>query len=158
MPTNHDESADTFTAPDPSRARAHREYASLSRITERHATDDAQRHRQVHPTVLGAHEAVRLVSFLLSGAAHREEGEPEVDRADITAALTLLPRARAELDELEAALLLMARGRDLTWQEIAFGLGLGTPQAAKQRYERLAGRAARSSEEHESPAGHTIPR
>lgn len=46
------------------------------------------------------------------------------------------------MDELEAALLLMARGRDLTWQEIAFGLGLGTPQAAKQRYERLAGRTA----------------
>ncbi|WP_030913914.1 hypothetical protein [Streptosporangium amethystogenes] len=145
MSANHDESADVFTPPDPSRARAHREYASLSRITERHATDDAQRRRQVHSTVLGAHEAVRLVSFLLSGAAHREEGEPEVDRADITAALTLLPRARAELDELEAALLLMARGRDLTWQEIAFGLGLGTPQAAKQRYERLAGRTEGSA-------------
>ncbi|MGW0589476.1 DNA-binding protein [Streptosporangium sp. NPDC002607] len=145
MSANHDESAGAFTPPNPSQARAHREYASLSRITERHATDDAQRRRQVHPTVLGAHETVRLVSFLLSGAAEREEGEPEVDRADITAALTLLPRARAEMDELEAALLLMARGRDLTWQEIAFGLGLGTPQAAKQRYERLAGRTEGST-------------
>ncbi|GAA4189444.1 hypothetical protein GCM10022252_26340 [Streptosporangium oxazolinicum] len=140
MPANHDESSDPFTPPDPGLTRAHREYASLSRIAERHATDEAQRLRQVHPTALGAHEAVRLVTFLLSGGAHREEGEPEVDHADITAALTLLPRARAEMDELEASLLLMARGRDLTWQEIAFGLGLATPQAAKQRHERLAGR------------------
>ena len=34
----------------------------------------------------------------------------------------------------------------MTWQEIAFGLGLGTPQAARQRYERLASRAADDSE------------
>ncbi|MER6832187.1 DNA-binding protein [Streptosporangium sp. NPDC000563] len=142
MPAHHDGSSDPFTAPDPALTRTHREYASLSRIAERHATDESQRLRQVHPTVLGAHEAVRLVTFLLSGSAHPEEGEPEVDHADITAALTLLPRARAEMDELEAALLLMARGRGLTWQEIAFGLGLATPQAAKQRHERLAGRTA----------------
>ncbi|MFF3440015.1 DNA-binding protein [Streptosporangium sp. NPDC002721] len=145
MPANHDGSADSsdpFTPPDPGLTRAHREYASLSRIAERHAADEGQRLRQVHPTVLGAHEAVRLVTFLLSGSAHREEDEPEVDHADITAALTLLPRARADMDELEAALLLVARGRGLTWQEIAFGLGLATPQAAKQRHERLAGRTA----------------
>jgi hypothetical protein len=49
---------------------------------------------------------------------------------------------RAELDELEAGLLEMARGRGQTWPEIAFGLGLGTPQAARQRYERLASRTA----------------
>ncbi len=140
MPANHDGSPDPFTPSDPGLTRAHREYASLSRIAERHAADEGRRRRQVHPTVLGAHEAVRLVTFLLSGSAHREEGEPEVDHADITAALTLLPRARAEMDELEASLLLTARGRGLTWQEIAFGLGLATPQAAKQRYERLAGR------------------
>ncbi|SCK46773.1 hypothetical protein YW7DRAFT_04150 [Streptomyces sp. AmelKG-E11A] len=30
----------------------------------------------------------------------------------------------------------------MAWPEIAFGLGLGTPQAARQRYERLAGRTA----------------
>jgi hypothetical protein len=36
----------------------------------------------------------------------------------------------------------MARGHGLTWAQIAFGLGLGTPQAARQRYERLAGRIA----------------
>jgi hypothetical protein len=29
----------------------------------------------------------------------------------------------------------------MTWQDIAFGLGLNTPQAAKQRYERLETRS-----------------
>jgi hypothetical protein len=133
---------DPFAPPHPEQVRAHREYASLLRITERHAATDAQRQRQVHPSVLGPHEAVRIVSFLLSGAALPHDGEPEVDRADIVAALSLIPQARAQADDLEAGLIRMARGRGMTWQEIAFGLGLGTPQAARQRYERLVGRSA----------------
>ncbi|GGQ00780.1 DNA-binding protein [Streptosporangium pseudovulgare] len=136
------QSLDPFTPPDPGQARAHRVYAALSHIADRHAATEEQRSRQVHPSVLGPHEAVRLVSFLAAGSALPEEGEPEVDNTDITAALTLIPLARAEMDQLEAGLLQMARGRGLTWQEIAFGLGLGTSQAARQRYERLAGRIA----------------
>ncbi|MCG5212827.1 DNA-binding protein [Streptosporangium sp. KLBMP 9127] len=135
-------SSDPFTPPDPGQVRAHRVYASLQRIAERHAATEAQRSRQVHPDVLGPHEAIRLVTLLAGGTARYEEAEAKVDNADITAALTLLPLARAEMDELESGLLLMARGRGLTWQEIAFGLGLGTAQAARQRYERLAGRLA----------------
>ncbi|GII28551.1 DNA-binding protein [Planotetraspora mira] len=134
------ESIDPFTPPNPDQVRAHRVHAALARIAERHAATEDQRSRQVHPHVLGPHEAIRLVSLLASGTAQREEAEPEVDAADITAALTLVPLARGEMDQLETALLLMARGRGLTWQEIAFGLGLGTAQAARQRYERLAGR------------------
>ncbi|MFD7699337.1 DNA-binding protein [Streptomyces caelestis] len=131
---------DPFTPPSSDTARVRRVHASLFRIAERHAATDAQRRRQIHPGVIGPHEAVRLVAFLLSGAALPEDGEPEVDRADITAALSLVPRARAEMDELEVGLLQMARGRGMTWPEIAFGLGLRSPQAARQRYERLAGR------------------
>jgi hypothetical protein len=71
-----------------------------------------------------------------------EPGEAPVDDADLAAALTLVPRLRADVDALELGLLSMARGRGLTWQAIAFGLGLGTAQAARQRFERLAGRAA----------------
>ncbi|MET8979031.1 DNA-binding protein [Streptomyces sp. NPDC004539] len=138
--------SDPFTAPDPEQARARRVYPSLFRIAERHAATDAQRARQTNPAILAPHEAVRLVAFLLSGAALKEDGEEAVDRADITAALTLLPLVRAELDELEAGLLQMARGREMTWQEIAFGLGLGTPQAARQRYERLASRVGDEGE------------
>ncbi|MFC4120571.1 DNA-binding protein [Nonomuraea zeae] len=134
-----------FTPEDPARARAQRVHASLFRIAERHAATDRQRGRQAHASMIGPQEAVRLVTFLLSGAALREDGEPEVDHDDITAALSLIPLARAEMDELEAGLLQMARGRGMTWQSIAFGLGLGTPQAAKQRYERLIDRTAAES-------------
>lgn len=135
---------DQFTAPDPDEARARRVYASLTRIAERHAATAGQRNRQVNPHMPGPHEAVRLVAFLLSGAAARQDGEPEVDQADVVAALSLVPLVRAELDELEAGLLKMARGRGMTWQEIAFGLGLGTSQAARQRYERLSSRSSRN--------------
>lgn len=135
-----EEPYDPFTQPSSDAARVQRTHASLFRIAERHAATDEQRRRQVHPGVIGPHEAVRLVAFLLSGAALPQVGEPEVDRADITAALSLVPRARAEMDELEAGLLQMARGRGMTWPEIAFGLGLRSPQAARQRYERLADR------------------
>ncbi|MEU5087626.1 DNA-binding protein [Streptomyces sp. NPDC021356] len=147
MPSTPQQPADdAFTPPSAQEARTQRVYASLFRIAERHAATDQQRRRQVHPRMLGPHEAVRLVSFLLSGAALPEGGEPEVDRADITAALTLVPLARAEMDELEAGLLGMARGRGMTWPEIAFGLGLATPQAARQRYERLVSRTATDAE------------
>ncbi|MEV4616542.1 DNA-binding protein [Kitasatospora sp. NPDC049258] len=133
---------DPFAAPDAHQARAHRTAAALFRIAERHAATEQQRARQANPHLPAPQEAARLVSLLLSGTALPEAGEPEVDRTDIVAALTLLPQARAELDELEEALITMARGRGFTWQEIAFGLGLGTPQAARQRHERLAGRTA----------------
>ncbi|MGA5316422.1 DNA-binding protein [Streptomyces pseudogriseolus] len=146
MSSTPDQHTDPFTPPHPEQARAHRVHASLFRIAERHAATDTQRHRQVHPSLLGPHEAVRLVAFLLSGTVQLDDGEPEVDQADITAALSLVPRARGEMDELETGLLQMARGRGMTWQEIAFGLGLGTPQAARQRYERLAGRSAPDAE------------
>ncbi|MFG3440970.1 DNA-binding protein [Nonomuraea sp. NPDC047897] len=138
---------DPFVPPSPDELRAHRAYAALTRIAERHAATRDQRDRQIHPQVLGAHEAVRLVSFLAAGTARHEDDEPKVDQADITAALTLVPLARAEMEQVETSLLLMARGRGLTWQEIAFGLGLGTAQAARQRYERLAGRVEASQPE-----------
>ncbi|GIH97054.1 DNA-binding protein [Planobispora siamensis] len=140
MASTPQSSDDPFTVPDPGQSRVRREVEALFRIADRHAATAQQRHRQAHPDVLGPHEAVRLVSFLLSGAATVQEGEPQVDRADLVAALTLFPRVRAEFDGLEAGLLEMARGRGMTWQEIAFGLGLGSPQAARQRYERLTGR------------------
>ncbi|MFE6777050.1 DNA-binding protein [Streptomyces sp. NPDC057702] len=142
MTSPSEQPAASFAPPHPDQARAQRVYPSLFRIAERHAASDEQRQRQVHPSIIGAHEAIRLVSFLLSGAAQRDADEPEVDATDITAALTLVPLARGEMDELEVGLLQMARGRGMTWPEIAFGLGLGTPQAARQRYERLLARTA----------------
>ena len=83
-----------------------------------------------------------LTALAAGGAAWQEDGEAAVDAADLIAALTLVPSARAELDQLEASLLQIARGEGMTWQELAFGLGLGTAQAARQRYGRLALRTA----------------
>jgi hypothetical protein len=133
---------DTWTPPDAPRARAEREYAALTRIQQRHANDPARRDRGRHPAMIGPDEAVRLLVSLAAGAAVVEDGEDAVDAADLTAALTLMPRVRAEVDQLEASLLTIARARGMTWQELAFGLGLGSAQAARQRYERLALRAA----------------
>lgn len=55
----------------------------------------------------------------------------------LRAALELLPSARAELDGLESALLFVARAEGMTWQQIAERMGLRSPQAAQQRYQRL---------------------
>ncbi|MCK1794636.1 DNA-binding protein [Streptomyces sp. XM4193] len=151
------QSGDPFVAPHPEQARAERVYASLFRIAERHAATAEQRARQAHPSVLGPHEAVRLVSFLLSGAAKLDEDEPEVDRSDITAALSLVPLMRGEMDELEAGLLRMARGRGMTWPDVAFGLGLATPQAARQRCARLAERTHDAGSDGRSDAGVAAP-
>jgi hypothetical protein len=129
-----------FRAPDPAQSRAHRTHSALFRVAERHAGTAAGRARQVHPAMLGPHEAVRLVALLAGGAAAYETGEPEVDADDLTAALTLMPLVRAELDELEFSLLTMARGRGMSWSQVAFGLGLGSAQAAQQRYDRLTRR------------------
>ncbi|SCF32610.1 DNA-binding protein [Micromonospora mirobrigensis] len=133
---------DAFTTPDPSRARAERTYAALYRITERHAGTETRRRRQANPYVADPWEAVTLVTALAAGGAALESDEEPVDGDDIVAALTLVPHLRAEVDALEAGLLTMARARGLTWQAIAFGLGLGSAQAAKQRYERLVARTA----------------
>ncbi|MGK5443877.1 DNA-binding protein [Micromonospora sp. URMC 105] len=131
-----------FTVPDASRARAQRTYAALERLTVRHAGTETRRRRHTNPYLADPYEAVALVTALAAGGAEREPGEEPVDEADLTAALTLLPHLRAELDTLEAGLLTLARGRGMTWQAIAFGLGLGSAQAAKQRFERVSARTA----------------
>jgi hypothetical protein len=59
---------------------------------------------------------------------------------DLVAALTLLPAARAEVDQLEAALLLTARAHGLSWSRVSRAMGLGSAQAAQQRFDRVTGR------------------
>jgi hypothetical protein len=129
---------DPWTPPDASGARAEREYTALFRIQERHADTPARRDRGRHPAMIGPGEAVRLLVGLAAGSLVAEDGEEAVDAAD----LTLMPLVRAEIDQLEASLLMIARGQGMTWQELAFGLGLGSAQAARQRYERLNLRTA----------------
>jgi hypothetical protein len=133
---------DSWIPPDAPRARAEREHAALFRIHQRHADSPGRRARPGLTPMLGPAEAVRLLVGLAAGSAVVEDGEGAVDAADVTAALTLVSSARGEMDQLEASLLLIARAQGMTWQELAFGLGLGSAQAARQRYERLALRTA----------------
>ncbi|MBN3510404.1 DNA-binding protein [Mycolicibacterium septicum] len=126
--------------PNPSRERAHRQYAGLFRIAERHADTAERRARSSNAHMVEPHEAVRIVAALAGGTFSPEPGEPDIDEDDLMAALTLMPKVRLDLDELEALLLLAAHRRGFTWQRIAFGLGLGSAQAARQRYERLVRR------------------
>lgn len=129
-----------FSRPDPERARRARAPEALFRITERHASGAARALWQERRLPMSAHEAIRRVSDLAAGSVVPEEGAPDVDEADLAAALTLVPLARAEFDQMEVGLLTMAKGRGMTWQELAYGLGLGTAQAARQRHERLRSR------------------
>ncbi|TCI96411.1 DNA-binding protein [Aeromicrobium sp. IC_218] len=130
----------SLTPSSPSQLRAERTYLALSRIAERHGASSQARARQSNPRMVSPVEAVRLVALLTSGGASYLDEECEVDAEDLTAALTLVPLVRAELDELELGLQTAARSRGMTWADIAFGLGLGTAQAAKQRHDRLTAR------------------
>ncbi|MFE0427287.1 DNA-binding protein [Streptomyces sp. NPDC058953] len=133
---------DVFSPAEPAAARAAREFAALVRIDERHAATGPRRRRHVNQPMVTPHEAVALTVALAANPGLLDEGEPEVDRSDLVAALSLVARARGDLDVLEESLLAVAHGRGLTWQEIAFGLGLGSTQAARQRHERLRARVA----------------
>lgn len=64
-------------------------------------------------------------------------------RADLKPALRLLGSAQADMEALESALLFIARAEGLTWAEIAEQLGMRSPQAAQQRFERVNSRLAK---------------
>jgi len=80
--------------------------------------------------------AVDLIRFAVWRARADDSGE-EI----LLAALTLLSAARGEVDQTEAALLFAARTQGLSWSRISRAMGLGSPQAAQQRFDRVAGRA-----------------
>lgn len=69
----------------------------------------------------------------------------QASTSELTAALSLIETARSDLDTLEVALLLTARAEGLTWAQIAQALGLRSPQAAQQRYQRISQRPADAS-------------
>lgn len=79
---------------------------------------------------------VSLIRYTLWQASQGGLHVPE----DLYAALHLLDSARAEMDGLEAGLLFLARAEGLTWPQIAPRLGVRTPQAAQQRFDRVSAR------------------
>lgn len=120
-------------APDPDQGQAAREAGARRRLLA--AGADALprppwRHRSEPPA------AADLIRFVLWRAGPGGLGDEE-----LLAALTLLPAARAEVDQMEAGLLFTTRARGLSWPQISRALGLGSPQAAQQRFGRVTGRA-----------------
>jgi len=109
--------------------------------------------------------AAAVFAELLATAGDDVEGNAE-DR-DPLAGLAALPDLRRRLDAAEHQLIASSRRRGLAWSRIATALGLGSPQAAEQRYARLAAgglglpsgrdvaayrRARGASTEHQPPA------
>lgn len=89
-----------------------------------------------------ATEAVELIGRVLYMTSLSSGGSlARVDPADLAAAMCLLRPARTDVDKLEQQLIMTARHQDLTWRFIADALGLQSPQAAAQRWQRLMSEA-----------------
>lgn len=74
----------------------------------------------------------------------RPRRSPDLGEPDLIAAnLRLLPIRRGQIDADEHDLITRARADGWTWQRVAGALGLGSPQAAAQRYSALAAKAER---------------
>jgi hypothetical protein len=74
-------------------------------------------------------------------------GQAGDDRpVDIEAALALVPSARSDVEALESALVFLARSHGMAWSRIARAMGLGSAQAAQQRFDRVSGRTAARTE------------
>lgn len=73
-------------------------------------------------------------------------GQNQITSDDVEAGLTLVRAARAEIDQIETAILFLARAQGMSWGRIGRALGLGSAQAALQRSDRLSSRVASSAE------------
>jgi hypothetical protein len=80
-------------------------------------------------------QPAELIQRVIAAAA---SGQPAADNTDIRSALALVAADRWATESREANLITLARQRQLPWREIAQHLGLGSEQAAQQRYQRLS--------------------
>ncbi len=110
--------------------QAERQRAARELLLAKGAKDLVARPWRPRPIPLSA---VDFTQF----AAWRSE---DLSDEELLAALALLPAARAEVDEVEAGLLFLARSSGLTWAEMADAMGFSSPQACQQRFNRLAAR------------------
>ncbi|NIK61769.1 DNA-binding protein [Kribbella shirazensis] len=115
---------------DADQAQAERQREAREQLLATGAKDLPRRPWRPAPIPLSA---VDLTQF----AAWRSA---DLSEEDLLAALALLPAARAEVDEVEAGLLFLARSSGLTWAEMADAMGFSSPQACQQRFNRLAAR------------------
>jgi len=82
---------------------------------------------------------------LISRAVNDDIDHPAADPADLLAALQLTAQDQSNAESREVNVVSRLRSKDVSWRVIAQYRGLESPQAARQRYERLARR---------SPAAH----
>jgi hypothetical protein len=122
----------------PDQERAAREHRARQRLIDAGASSLPRApwlHRSQPPS------SIDLVRFAVWRGQTGKVTEEEVD-----AALNLLSAARAEVEQLETALLFTARAKGMSWGRISRGMGLGSAQAALQRYERLSDRVSSRAE------------
>jgi hypothetical protein len=118
-----------------------RQCAALTALLDRYA--DALPNEQLH----SPHAAIPLLLHAVVGPQVRRifSRQPVENPDEVTAALSLLRAARADLDALEGNLLHVAREKDakgkrlLTFRQIAAALGVESEQAAQGRYQRKVG-------------------
>lgn len=118
--------------PDSDQQQSAREQSARKRLLDAGASSLPRApwlHRSQPPS------AVDLVRFTVWRGQGGRANDDEV-----VAALTLLSAARAEMEQTETALLFTARGQGLAWGSISRAMGLGSAQAALQRFDRLTGR------------------
>jgi hypothetical protein len=78
--------------------------------------------------------AAVLISRVLTAAA---SPEPTADAADLRDALALVAADQWATEARELNLIKLARDRKMSWRDIAWSLGLDSPQAAEKRFQRL---------------------
>ncbi|MGY4644871.1 hypothetical protein [Cellulomonas sp. URHB0016] len=94
-----------------------------------------------------------LVRFAAWASRDAASTDPDV----VAAGLRLVASARAELDQVEIALLFAGRAGGMTWPQVASALGLGSPQAAQQRLDRTLSRLGGRDERDGRDPGERAP-
>jgi hypothetical protein len=72
---DHETVEQTFSRPDPSRARAERTYSALYRITDRHGPADAARTKQQDLPMVSPYRAVELITAVKRQPGTRQRGQ-----------------------------------------------------------------------------------
>jgi len=106
--------------------------AATQRLIARFGTPEET--KRSHEDGVPPRDSDLIDRVITAGASTNQAADP----SDIKAALTLLPANQWAADNREFNLLTVARNHGLSWREIANRIGMASPQAAQQRYLRLA--------------------
>jgi hypothetical protein len=111
----------------------------LADLARRHGANDPK--TSWEPARELEQDTALLGRLMLACARHQDDAQaPDVSADEVVAALALFEQMRTRLDQLETQAVIEARRRGLDWKAIAEGQGLGSSQAASQRYQRMTTR------------------